>query len=203
MVPAKKKAGKSFFVHSSAVVDKGALIGNNTRIWHFCHISSTSKLGENCILGQNVFVDNHVTIGNGVKIQNNVSVYKGVTLENDVFCGPSMVFTNVINPRSAIERKNEFKNTRVKQSATLGANSTIVCGVTVGAFSLIGAGAVVTRNVPDYALVMGVPARQKGWVCACGVNLSFRKGRAKCGACGKKFSLSKNRAVITVKDASV
>jgi len=163
---------KSFFVHPTAVVDEGAAIGVGTRIWHFSHIMPTAKIGERCNLGQNVFVDNNTTIGNGVKIQNNVSVYNGVILEDYVFCGPSMVFTNVINPRSEIERKTEFKQTLVRRGATIGANATIVCGVTIGRYALIGAGAVVTGDVPDYALMVGVPARQVGWISRHGHRLT-------------------------------
>ncbi len=163
---------RSYFVHPTAVVDEGAQIGAGTRIWHFSHIMPTARIGEGCNLGQNVFVDNNTVIGNRVKIQNNVSVYNGVILEDYVFCGPSMVFTNVINPRSEIERKHEFKPTLVRRGATIGANATIVCGVTIGRYALIGAGAVVTSDVPDYALVIGVPARQVGWVSRHGHRLS-------------------------------
>ncbi len=153
-----------YFSHPTAVIDPGAQIGEDTRIWHFSHISAESTLGERCILGQNVFVANGVRIGNGVKVQNNVSIYTGVTCEDDVFLGPSMVFTNVINPRSFVERKNEFKPTLVKKGASVGANATILCGVTLGKYCMIGAGAVVTKDVPDFALMAGVPAIQIGWV---------------------------------------
>jgi len=163
---------KTYFVHPTAVVDEGAVIGAGTRIWHFSHIMPTARIGERCNLGQNVFVDNNTVIGNGVKIQNNVSVYNGVILEDYVFCGPSMVFTNVINPRSEIERKSEFKTTLVRRGATIGANATIVCGVTIGRYALIGAGAVVTGDVPDYALMIGVPARQAGWISRHGHRLT-------------------------------
>ena len=165
---------KTYFVHPTAVVDEGAVIGAGTRIWHFSHIMPTARIGERCNLGQNVFVDNNTVIGNGVKIQNNVSVYNGVILEDYVFCGPSMVFTNVINPRSEIERKSEFKTTLVRRGATIGANATIVCGVTIGRYALIGAGAVVTGDVPDYALMIGVPARQAGWISRHGHRLVDR-----------------------------
>lgn len=151
-------------IHSTAVIDSGASIGEGTRIWHFCHVMPGAIIGQNCILGQNVFVDNNVSIGNGVKIQNNVSVYNGVKLEEDVFIGPSVVFTNVINPRSFIERKNEFKNTLVKRGASIGANATIICGITIGEYAMIGAGAVVTKDVEAYALVVGNPGRQVGKV---------------------------------------
>ena len=160
-------------IHESAIVDDGATIGHNSRIWHFCHICAGAVIGKNCSLGQNVFVANKVLIGNNVKIQNNVSVYDEVTLEDNVFCGPSMVFTNVFNPRSGIERKNEYRKTLIKTGATLGANSTIGCGVTVGAYAFVGAGAVVTKDVPDFALITGVPARHKGWMSAFGEQLDL------------------------------
>ncbi|MEP6711609.1 MAG: acyltransferase [Ferruginibacter sp.] len=160
-------------IHTTAIIDAGAIIGNGTRIWHFCHVMPQAVIGSNCILGQNVFVDNKVTIGNGVKIQNNVSVYNGVVFEDDVFIGPSVVFTNVINPRSFIERKNEFKKTLVQKGASIGANATIICGVTIGAYSMIGAGAVVTKDVPDYALMLGNPARQMGRVNEEGAKVKF------------------------------
>lgn len=160
-------------IHPTAIVDEGATIGNHTRVWHWAHISAGAKIGDACSLGQNVFVGNQVVIGNRVKIQNNVSIYDNVTLEDDVFCGPSMVFTNVYNPRSAINRKNEYRDTVVKQGATLGANCTIVCGVTIGKHAFIGAGSVVTRDVPDYALMVGVPARQIGWMSQYGEKLNL------------------------------
>ena len=180
---------RPYFVHPTAVVDEGAQIGEGTRIWHFCHIMPTARIGRHCNLGQNVFVDNNTIIGNGVKIQNNVSVYNGVILEDYVFCGPSMVFTNVINPRSEIERKDEFRTTRVKRGATLGANATIVCGVTIGRYALIGAGAVVTHDVPDYALMVGVPARQVGWVSRHGHRLTERdeEGNWRCPQSGWRY----------------
>ena len=152
------------FIHETAVVDEGAQIGRGTKVWHFCHIMPKAVIGENCILGQNTFVDNNTLVGNGVKIQNNVSIYTGVTLEDDVFIGPSAVFTNVINPRSFIERKNEFKKTIVKKGATIGANVTIICGVTIGEYALVGAGAVVTKDVPPYTIVTGNPAKVSGKV---------------------------------------
>jgi UDP-2-acetamido-3-amino-2,3-dideoxy-glucuronate N-acetyltransferase len=154
----------AFSIHSTAVVDAGAQIGDHTRVWHFCHIMGGAVIGEHCQLGQNVFVDNNVHIGNGVKIQNNVSVYNGVTLEEGVFIGPSVVFTNVLNPRSFIERKHAFLPTLVKKGASIGANASIVCGIVIGSYAMIGAGAVVTKDVPDNALVMGNPAKQVGWV---------------------------------------
>ena len=152
------------FIHATAVIDDGAIIGDNTRVWHFCHIMPTAVIGNDCIIGQNVFVDNNVRVGNGVKIQNNVSLYNGVVLQNDVFVGPSVVFTNVINPRSFIERKHEFKQTMVEQGASIGANATLICGITVGEYAMVGAGAVVTKDVSAYAVVMGNPAKQTGWV---------------------------------------
>lgn len=160
-------------VHSSAIVDEGAQIGEGSRVWHFVHVCSGARIGRNCSLGQNVFVGNKVDIGDNCKIQNNVSVYDNVILEEGVFCGPSMVFTNVYNPRSLIERKEEYRDTLIKRGATLGANATIVCGVTVGSFAFIGAGAVINKNVPDYALMVGVPAKQIGWMSEFGEQLDL------------------------------
>lgn len=160
-------------IHPTAIIDEGAKIGANTSIWHWVHVCSGAIIGERCSLGQNVFVGNKVIIGNNVKVQNNVSIYDNVTLEDDVFCGPSMVFTNVYNPRSAINRKNEYQNTLVKKGATLGANCTIVCGITIGSYAFIGAGSVVKRNVPNYALMVGVPARQIGWMSQYGNRLDL------------------------------
>ncbi len=162
-----------YSVHPSAIVDEGARIGDGSRVWHFVHVCAGALIGENCSLGQNVFVGNKVEIGNNCKIQNNVSVYDNVKLEEGVFCGPSMVFTNVYNPRSLIERKNEYRDTLVRKGATLGANCTIVCGVTVGRFAFVGAGAVVNRDVPDYALMVGVPAKQVGWMSEYGEQISL------------------------------
>jgi len=163
----------SYTVHPSAIVDAGAQIGEGSRIWHWVHICARARIGRDCSFGQNVFVGNDVLIGNNVKVQNNVSVYDAVTLEDDVFCGPSMVFTNVYNPRSAVIRKEEYRRTLIRQGATLGANCTIVCGATVGRYAFVGAGAVVNHDVPDYALVVGVPARQIGWMSQYGEKLDL------------------------------
>jgi len=163
----------NYHVHESAIVDAGAKIGSDTRVWHFVHVCSGAQIGDGCSLGQNVFVGNKVTIGNNVKIQNNVSVYDNVHIEDDVFCGPSMVFTNVYNPRSFIERKTEYRDTLVKKGATLGANCTIVCGVTIGEYSLVGAGAVINKDVKAFALMVGVPAKQIGWISKYGEQLDL------------------------------
>jgi UDP-2-acetamido-3-amino-2,3-dideoxy-glucuronate N-acetyltransferase len=176
-----------YFADPTAVIDPGCKIGNGTKIWHFSHVMSGSEVGENCNFGQNVVISPGVTVGNNVKIQNNVSVYTGVVLEDDVFCGPSMVFTNVINPRSHVVRKHEYKKTLVKKGASIGANATIVCGATLGKYSFVAAGAVVTHDVPDYALVMGVPAQQSGWMCSCGMRLPEDVGEMACSACGRAY----------------
>jgi UDP-2-acetamido-3-amino-2,3-dideoxy-glucuronate N-acetyltransferase len=180
-----------YFVHESSYVDEGARIGAGTKIWHFCHVMSGAVVGERCNIGQNVVIASGVVIGSNVKIQNNVSVYTGVTLEDDVFCGPSMVFTNVINPRSHVPRKDEFRKTLVKRGATLGANSTIVCGITLGKFSFVGAGAVVTKDVPDHGLLVGNPARLAGWICECGTKLAagtkLPATATTCTACGAAY----------------
>ena len=180
---------KPFFSHETAIVDKSCLVGDGTRIWHFSHVMPGAQIGNNCNIGQNVVLSPDVKIGNNVKIQNNVSVYSGVVLEDDVFCGPSMVFTNVINPRSHISRKNEFQNTLVKKGATIGANSTIVCGNTIGKYAFIGAGAVVTKDVPNHALVLGNPARISGWVCECCNRLYFHNDVATCSSCNKQYKM--------------
>lgn len=182
----------AYTAHETAIVDAGAVIGEGTRIWHWTHVSAGARIGERCSFGQNVFVANDVTIGNGVKVQNNVSIYDAVTLEDDVFCGPSVVFTNVINPRSHVPRKNEYLRTVVRRGATLGANATIVCGHTIGEFAFVGAGAVVTRDVAAYALMLGTPARRSGWMCSCGVRLKGL-GRVACAACGNVFRISSAR----------
>ena len=179
-------------VHPSAIVDAGAQLGEGTRVWHFAHVCGGARIGDGCSLGQGVYVGNDVRIGHNVKIQNNVSVYDAVTLEDDVFCGPSMVFTNVHNPRSAVTRKNEYRPTRVKQGATLGANCTIVCGTTVGEYAFIGAGSVVNRDVPDFALMVGVPARRIGWMSRHGERLDLPvsgEGEAACPATGERYRL--------------
>jgi UDP-2-acetamido-3-amino-2,3-dideoxy-glucuronate N-acetyltransferase len=178
-----------FFVHESSYVDEGAEIGAGTKVWHFCHVMPGAKIGPRCNIGQNVLVSSRVTIGENVKIQNNVSLYTGVTVEDDVFLGPSMVFTNVINPRSHVNRKDEYKATLVKKGASIGANATIVCGITLGRYCFVGAGAVVTKDVPDYALVYGSPARVRGWVCQCGEQLAFQRAEATCGACGDAYAM--------------
>jgi UDP-2-acetamido-3-amino-2,3-dideoxy-glucuronate N-acetyltransferase len=176
----------SVFIHESSFVDDGATVGNGTKIWHFCHVMPGAVIGERCNLGQNVVVMNGVRIGNNVKIQNNVSIYEGVELEDDVFCGPSMVFTNVMNPRSHVPRKTEYRKTLVRRGTSIGANATIVCGVTLGEYSFIGAGAVVNTNVPAYALVVGVPARRIGWMCQCGERLPDA-GAGTCAVCGSSY----------------
>lgn len=175
-------------VHESAYVDEGASIGKGTRVWHFCHVLPGAVIGERCSLGQNVVVMNGVKIGNNVKIQNNVSIYEGVELEDDVFCGPSMVFTNVINPRSHVSRRDEYRRTLVKRGATIGANATIVCGATLGEYAFVGAGSVVKSDVAAFGLVVGVPARRIGWMCECGQRLDDG-GAGTCGACGTVYRL--------------
>jgi UDP-2-acetamido-3-amino-2,3-dideoxy-glucuronate N-acetyltransferase len=180
-----------YFVHPSSFVDEEAEVGNGTKIWHFCHIMPRARIGQNCNLGQNVFVASDVTIGNNVKIQNNVSLYTGVVLEDDVFLGPSMVFTNVINPRSHVPRREEYQTTQVKRGASIGANATILCGVTLGRYCFVGAGGVVSKDIPDYALVYGNPARIRGWMCQCGIKLPLKAdetdGEAGCPSCQTRY----------------
>jgi UDP-2-acetamido-3-amino-2,3-dideoxy-glucuronate N-acetyltransferase len=193
-----------YFVHNSSYIDDNVEIGEGTKVWHFSHILSGAKIGKNCIIGQNVCIERDVTIGNRCKVQNNVSVYKGVVLEDEVFCGPSCVFTNVYNPRAFIERKHEFRPTLVKRGATIGANATIVCGATVGRYALIAAGAVVKSDVPDYAIVAGVPAQQVGWTCKCGTTLHFvskesgvrSEGLTTCVNCGNEYGMEKDVLVV-------
>lgn len=191
-----------FFVHPTAVVEQPVKIGPGTKIWHFSHIMAGAEIGDECILGQTVFVATTAKIGNRVKIQNNVSLYDGVKLEDEVFCGPSVVFTNVINPRSAISRKNEFQKTLVRKGATLGANATILCGLTIGRYAFVGAGSVVTRDVADYALIYGSPARLKGWICQCGIKLEKKARGWLCPVCklsyasGKKGLMVKGRTIL-------
>ena len=183
-----------FFAHETAVIDSGCEIGEQTKIWHFSHIMSNCFIGKQCSIGQNVVISPEVKIGNNVKIQNNVSVYTGVICEDDVFLGPSAVFTNVINPRSAIVRKNEYKPTLVQKGATIGANSTIVCGITIGKYAFVGAGAVVTKNIPDYALVVGNPARQTGWMSEYGHKLKFNtEGLAVCPESQESYRLKNGK----------
>lgn len=194
------------FAHPSAIIDNGAQIGNGTRIWHFTHVSSGAVIGDNCSLGQNVFVGNRARLGNGVKVQNNVSIYDDVVLEDFVFCGPSTVFTNVINPRANIERKSEYRLTQVRRGATLGANCTIVCGITLGEYCFIGAGAVVTQDVPSYALMLGVPARQVGWMSAFGERLDLPlsgEGKAVCPHDGSEYELINGVVFRQTKDLAV
>ena len=189
---------KEYFCHESAIIDQGAIIGRGTKIWHFCHVMGDSKLGENCNLGQNVFVANDVILGNNVKVQNNVSIYSGVICEDNVFLGPSMVFTNIKNPRSAVIRRGEYDRTLVKEGASIGANATIVCGNLIGKFSFIGAGAVVTSEVLSYALVVGNPSRQIGWMSEYGHRLKFNpEGLAICPESGEEYRLNDNRVTKT------
>ena len=187
------KTDTGFWAHDTAVIDPGAQVGRGTRVWHWVHICGGARIGEDCSFGQNVFVGNKVSIGNNVKIQNNVSVYDGVTLEDDVFCGPSAVFTNVINPRSHVARKHEYRPTLVRKGATIGANATVLCGHEIGCYAFIGAGAVVTGDVPAYALVLGAPARRAGWICRCGERLAAAEGAADCTACGARYDLTATR----------
>lgn len=181
----------SYHAHPTAIVDAGARIGEGTSIWHWVHVCAGAVIGANCSFGQNVFVGNRVVIGNNVRVQNNVSIYDGVTLEDDVFCGPSMVFTNVVNPRAHISRKHEYRPTLVRRGASIGANATVLCGCTLGEYAFVGAGAVVTRDVPAYALVVGTPARHIGWMCQCGVRLlNTAPGSQACPACGSRYLIA-------------
>jgi len=177
-------------IHPTAIVDEGAALGEGTRVWHWAHVCAGARIGARCVLGQNVFVANDVVIGDNVRIQNNVSVYDAVTLEDDVFCGPSMVFTNVVNPRSEVSRKADYRRTLVKRGATIGANATIVCGHTLGEYAFVGAGAVVAADVPAYALVVGVPARRAGWMCRCGERLPEGEGELACGPWPRRYRVS-------------
>ncbi len=191
-------------IHPSAIVDAGATLGEECRVWHWVHVSGGAQIGARCVLGQGVFVGNDVVIGDNARIQNNVSVYDAVTLEDDVFCGPSMVFTNVYNPRAAVPRKDEYRRTLVKRGATLGANCTIVCGTTIGAYAFVGAGAVVQLDVPDFALVVGVPARRIGWVSRHGERLALPAtgdGEARCPATGERYRLHAGRCELLAQDA--
>ncbi len=181
------EANQDYFVHESSYVDEGAEIGAGTKIWHFSHVLPNAKIGRGCVVGQNVSIASAAVVGDNVKIQNNVAIYDRVILEDDVFCGPSMVFTNVVNPRSHVPRKSEYLETRVGRGATLGANCTIVCGNSVGKYAFVGAGAVVTRDVPDYALVFGNPAKQRGWMCQCGVRLKMTGDDGECPACEDRY----------------
>lgn len=190
----ESNANPTAFIHPSAIVDEGAIIGERTKIWHFTHVMSTAKLGVNCNVGQNVFIGSNVNIGSGVKIQNNVSIYSGVEIEDDCFLGPSMVFTNVTNPRSHVERKEEYKLTKVRKGCSIGANATILCGVTLGEYSFVGAGTVVTKDVSDYAVVVGNPAKQIGWMSAFGEKLNFdENGEAICESSGEKYLMEHNQ----------
>ncbi len=197
----QKVVNSNFFVHKTSFVDDQVKIGKDTKIWHFCHILAESKIGEKCIFGQNCVVGPNVEIGNRVKVQNNISIYTGVTIEDDVFLGPSVVFTNVINPRSFIERKNEFRNTRLKRGCSIGANATVMCGITIGAYSFIGAGSVITKDVPDFALVYGIPARIKGWVSLSGNPLKFNsEGIATDSLDRTQYQLLSNKTVKLISE---
>ena len=179
----------TYFSHETAIIDKGCIIGDGSKIWHFSHLMEGAKIGENCNIGQNVFIANDVVLGNNVKVQNNVSIYSGVQCEDDVFLGPSMVFTNVKNPRSAIVRKDEFQETIIRKGVTIGANATIVCGISIGKFAFVAAGAVITKNVVDYALMKGVPAKQDGWISEFGEKLEFENDIATCKATKDQYKL--------------
>src|SRR5262245_63838821 len=194
----------AYMAHPTAILDSGCEIGDGTQIWHYTHVMADAKIGRNCRVGQNVFVAKDVVVGDNVKIQNNVSLFEGVILEEDVFCGPSMVFTNVLSPRSAISRRNEFRRTIVRRGATIGANATILCGVTIGAHAFVGAGAVLTRDLPDYALAYGNPARIRGWMCPCGIRIVFDPPdiRGACPSCGRVFSKDGDIVIETTDEAT-
>jgi UDP-2-acetamido-3-amino-2,3-dideoxy-glucuronate N-acetyltransferase len=188
---------KSYFVHESSYIDEDVLLGQGTKIWHFCHVMSGARIGKHCTVGQNVFIGRNARIGDGCKIQNNVSVYEGVTLEENVFCGPSMVFTNDVNPRAAFAKGRErFVKTLVKRGCTIGANATIGCGITLGEHSFVGAGAVVTKDVPAYAMVYGIPAKVQGWVCECGERLRFEAQHARCAQCGRQYRPESKERIV-------
>lgn len=184
MIEHEAQDGGTYFCHESSYVDEGASVGTGTKVWHFCHLMAGAKVGSKCSIGQNVNIGGKAIVGNGVKLQNNISVYDDVVIEDDVFCGPSMVFTNVVNPRAFVERKHEYKPTLIRRGASIGANATIVCGTTLGAYCFIGAGSVVTHDIPSYAMAYGNPARVRGWVCKCGVKLNEE---LLCGECEKKY----------------
>ncbi|MEE2700292.1 MAG: acyltransferase [Bacteroidota bacterium] len=186
---------RSYFVHETAIIDEGCQIGDGCKIWHFSHLMERAKIGKECNIGQNVFIANDVELGNNVKVQNNVSLYSGVVCEEDVFLGPSMVFTNVKNPRSAIDRSDKFQETLIKKGATIGANATIICGVTIGKHAFIAAGAVITKDVPDYAIMIGVPAKQDGWMSEYGERLSFVDTQATCKGSNSQYKLEKGSCI--------
>ncbi len=193
------------FIHPTSIIDEPVEIGKGTKIWHFCHVMKGAKIGEKCSFGQNVFIGSRVEIGKNVKVQNNVSIYDNVFIEDDVFCGPSMVFTNVVNPRSHIIRKDEYKNTLVKRGASIGANATIICGITLGEYCFIGAGAVINKDVPPYALMVGIPAKIIGWMCHCGVRLKLPNTTDKdlivaCTNCGSRYKLSSSEMLIPIEE---
>ena len=190
---------KNYFVHASSYVDEGCEIGEGTKIWHFCHVQSGARIGKGCSLGQNVNISNNVVVGDGCKLQNNVSLYEGVELEDNVFCGPSCVFTNDLTPRAKYPKgRANYKRTLIREGASIGANATVVCGHTVGRCAMIGAGAVVACNVPDYALMLGVPARIAGYVCRCGERLHFEDGKATCPVCGRKYEMNEKNEVTEI-----